>query len=69
MQVRGHSALSADAFKYVQVLLGAVYIVKTCVVDSGLVLGGAISVGSRGQYSVRVFNPLGEARGDGVQSE
>lgn len=39
VQVRGHSALSADAFKYVQVLLGAVDIVKTCVVDSGLVSG------------------------------
>ncbi len=56
LQLRGSSAISADTIKYVALLLAAVSIVQTCVVESGLVLGGAVSVGSRGQYSVRVFN-------------
>ena len=44
--------------RYVELLLAAVSVVETCVVGGGLVLGGAVGVGSRGQYIVRVFNPL-----------
>lgn len=68
LQLRGYSAVSADAIKYIALLLGAVSIVQTCVVDGGLVLGGALNVGSRGQYFVRIFNPLEEEMGDAVQS-
>ncbi len=66
LQLRGFSAVSADTIEYVAVLLAAVGIVQTCVVESGLVLGGAVSVGSKGQYSVRVFNSLegGDRGGD-----
>ena len=56
LQLRGFSAVSADTIKYVALLLAAVSIVQTCMVESGLVLGGAVSVGFRGQYSVRIFN-------------
>lgn len=57
LQLRGHSAMSADAIKYVSLLLDAVRIVQTCVVESHLVLGGAIGVGTRGRYYMRVYNP------------
>lgn len=69
LQLRGFSAVSADAIKYVSLLLGAVSIVQTCVVASKLVFGGAISVGSRGQYFVRVFNLVEERAGEVVHSE
>ena len=68
LQLRGYSAVSADAIKYIALLLGAVSIVQTCVVVGGLVLGGAVNVGSRGQYFVRVYNSLEEETGDEVQS-
>ncbi len=66
LQLRGFSAVSVDTIKYVALLLAAVSIVQTCVVESGLVLGGAVSVGSKGLYSVRVFNSLegGDRGGD-----
>ena len=66
LQLRGHSAVSADVIKYVALLLGAVNIVQTCLVESSLVLGGAVSVGSRGQYVVRIFNPVEETMGEAV---
>ncbi|CAF9941675.1 hypothetical protein IMSHALPRED_002841 [Imshaugia aleurites] len=69
LQLHGHSAKSIDKTKYVELLLAAVNVVQTCVVRSGLVLGGAVSVGSRGKYSVRVYNSLVEAIGDADQSE
>lgn len=69
LQLRGLSAVSADAIKYVALLLGAVSIVQTCLVESSLVLGGAVSVGSRGQYFVRIFNPVEETMGGAVKSE
>lgn len=69
LQLRGFSAVSADAFKFVELLFAAVNIVQTCVLQGRLELGGAVSVGSRGQYYVRVFNPLEEEMGKAVESE
>lgn len=69
LQLRGYSALSADAIKYIALLLGAVSIVQSCVVESGFVLGGAVSVGSRGKYYVRVSNPLEGPMEDAAQNE
>ncbi|CAD6572354.1 MAG: hypothetical protein ASARMPREDX12_005128 [Alectoria sarmentosa] len=43
LQLRGHSALSADTITYVALLLGAVAIVQKCVVESGFLLAGAYS--------------------------
>lgn len=68
LQLRGFSAVSADAIRYVALLLGAVSIVQTCLVESSLVLGGAVSVGTRGQYFVRIFNPVEGTMGDAIQS-
>ncbi|CAD6593897.1 MAG: hypothetical protein ASARMPRED_008174 [Alectoria sarmentosa] len=42
LQLRGHSALSADTITYVALLLGAVAIVQKCVVESGFLLAGAV---------------------------
>lgn len=69
LQLRGHSAVSADTITYVALLLGAVAIVQKCVVESGFVLAGAVGVGSRGQYFLRVFNPGDEEMGERGRSE
>lgn len=69
LQLRGFTAVAADAIKYVALLLAAVSIVQRCVVEGGLVLGGAASVGSRGQYYVRVFNPVEGGVGEVVRRE
>lgn len=69
LQLRGHSAVSADTITYVALLLGAVAIVQKCVVESGFVLAGAVGVGSRGQYFLRVFNPGDAEMGERVRSE
>lgn len=69
LQLRGFSAFSADAITYVALLLGAVDIVQTCVVQRSFVLGGAVSVGSRGQYSVSISNPFEEKVGKPVANE
>lgn len=68
VQLRGNSAVAADTFKFVEVLLAAVRIVQTCVLSGGAELGGAVGVGPRGRYVVRVFNLVGEGSGDGVKS-
>lgn len=69
LQLYGHSLKSADMIKYIEIVLAAVNVVQTCLVRSGLVLGGAVGVGSRGQYLARLYNPLEGAIGDTVQSE
>ena len=69
LQLRGNSAVSADTFKFVELLLAAVNIVQTCVLRGGLELGGAVGVGPKGQYIVRIFNPLEDETGNAIQSE
>ena len=69
LQLRGFSAIAADKIAYVALLLAAVSIVQRCMVESALVLGGAISVGTRGQYFVRIFNSIGTDTRGVVRSE
>ena len=69
VQIVGHSRQSAEAFKFVEVLLGAVGVVQLCLVQGGLLVGGLGGVGSRRQYYVRVYNPWEEGMGGVVLSE
>ncbi|CAD6584834.1 MAG: hypothetical protein ASARMPREDX12_001764 [Alectoria sarmentosa] len=68
VRIVGLSPQSADTFKYVEILLGAVAVVQECLVQRGLLLGGLVGVGPRRQYYVRVYNPWGEGMG-GVAAE